>query len=718
MLSKENIQDIYPLSPTQAGMFFYAHFAPDSNAYFAQMSYRVRLTLDVTAAQKALQTLVDHYDILRTVFIQKSAHETLQVVLKKREIELQYEDLSTHSAPEEYIEAYKKQDVHTPFQLGKDVLMRLAIFQLKEREYEFVWSNHHILMDGWCRELLIKSFYSLYHQYVQGSKPQLPTAAPYKEYIQWLKQQDKEEAMAHWGEYLSGFSMTTEVPPNLTEYGKPYLQEIHPGQLSSQLTQQIKEAAALHRITTNTLLLSAWALLLAQLNDVDDVAFGQVVSGRPPEVRGIQDMVGLFLNTVPVRVRLNPDATLQDHIAQIRLANIASKPYEYTALADIQTLTPVKENLVNHLLTFENYPELSDAEGTLEVLAMDSFEQPHYPFNLVLNPGKENWGLRVSYNGHLYSASYIQDIIRQFSVMVEALCSQPKTTVGELFGQVKAQPVQAHQLQTPEYGSLPAELQLPQAGTWEVISTAMHPVPIGGLGQLGMTLPAGNSIPDWAKGFASSTSGDTHTVHLPYRAQRTSQNEIRLLGTHPAQAYLKGCPVDTNWLQNAVALHPQVEKAAVIAIEATGEHPIWVVYEGSASTRDLQEHLRPWFAEHQIPAHWRRVDQIPASEAEIHLLLHPSQEIQDWSGHRETVKAYWQKLFPGQELSPEDNFFAIGGTSLNIMQLFGLLKEDYPDLVKVAELFDAPTISAQADLLAERLGADAATDDAFEVLNF
>ncbi|MCA1612788.1 MAG: condensation domain-containing protein, partial [Acidobacteria bacterium] len=214
LLSKENVKDVYTLSPIQEGLLFHALLDEDSTAYFQQAAFRLRGALDMARVEETLQALVDRHDALRTVFKYKGGDRPLQIVLKEWSADFSYEDLR-HLAPderEEFVRRYKESDRSNPFDLSRDALTRFAVLRLAEDEYEFVWSHHHIIMDGWCVHILLAEFFELYNSRQEGRPSRLPEARPYSLYIKWLEGRDHGRARAYWGQYLRGYSEAARFP--------------------------------------------------------------------------------------------------------------------------------------------------------------------------------------------------------------------------------------------------------------------------------------------------------------------------------------------------------------------------------------------------------------------------------------------------------------------------------------------------------------------------
>ncbi|MHA6534803.1 condensation domain-containing protein, partial [Paenibacillus sp. BAC0078] len=202
-----NVVSMYPLSPMQEGMLFQALREPQSSAYFNQLSFVIQGTLNEANLEKSLSLLMERHDIFRTVFMYEGLEEPLQIVLKKRNPSIVFDDFTGLAEDEikHKVDRFKQSDREQGFNLTKDVLLRIAVFKTGESRYEIVWSHHHILMDGWCMGIVLKEFFYMYTQLCGGKSIDLPAVKPYIHFIKWLEEQDREEALGYWRNYLAGY---------------------------------------------------------------------------------------------------------------------------------------------------------------------------------------------------------------------------------------------------------------------------------------------------------------------------------------------------------------------------------------------------------------------------------------------------------------------------------------------------------------------------------
>ncbi|MDY6988813.1 MAG: amino acid adenylation domain-containing protein [Thermodesulfobacteriota bacterium] len=418
MLSKENLKDVYPLSLMQEGLLFHALHDAGSSAYFQQMSYRIFGNLDVRIFEQSLNELLKRHDVFRTVFVYKNVPRPLQFVLKNRKIDFHFEDIrALNGADQEAsLSNYKETDKDRPFDLSKDMMMRISLFQLQDDSFEIIWAFHHILMDGWSLPIIQKEFFQIYSSLLAGARPELAPVTPFSEYIKWLEKRDKTASKQYWKNYLAGYDQLATLPRGTPAgISRKYRLETLSFDLDEELTSGLRELAAEHRVTLNTVIQTLWGILLVNYNDVDDVVFGATVSGRPPEIAGVEQMVGLFINTIPVRVQVAHGQSFGDLLKNVQQDASSGNKHCYHSLAEIQTHTPLKRGLFDHIMVFENYPldeELDRASQTTSGLRIDRshlFEHTHYDLELVLFPGKRI-RFQFAYNGEVFDALQIRRI--------------------------------------------------------------------------------------------------------------------------------------------------------------------------------------------------------------------------------------------------------------------------------------------------------------------
>jgi amino acid adenylation domain-containing protein/non-ribosomal peptide synthase protein (TIGR01720 family) len=439
-----DIEDIYPLSPMQEGMLFHSLAAGEEPVYFEQMAYGIQGDFDVDLIRECWRRLFSHYEVLRTAMLAGERERPLQVVVNNREAEFVFHDLRGDTT-EDAAMAFKLKDRARSFQLEEEPLMRLAVLRLGEGTFEFVWSFHHILMDGWCSAILMKDFFQLYNAGLRGQIPRLEPQTPYSSYIQWLDRQDRQASAAFWQSYLEGYDEAAGLPGDISvsAAGDGYRVMEVSLQLDKSLSDELRQFAASGKVTLNTLVQTVWSIILGRYNNREDVVFGAVVSGRPSSIPGVETMVGLFINTVPVRIRFEGQTGIRDLMAEIQSRALAAESHHYFPLADIQAASPLKQNLLDHIVEFQNFPVAQQVAGLVQEetaekergdqppVDVQTFEQTNYDLNFTIGAGDELL-LRFDFNGAVYSQDYLLKILNYFPMIFRQIMELEAMTVADV----------------------------------------------------------------------------------------------------------------------------------------------------------------------------------------------------------------------------------------------------------------------------------------------
>lgn len=326
-----NLEDIYPLSPMQQGMLFHSLYEPESHPYFEQSSWCIRGALDVPALREAWQRVVDRHPALRTAFMLEGTDEPLQVVYRSVEVPFAVLDRRDTGDAEAELARFLVADRERGFDLASAPLMRLTLIRFADDVAYLVWSHHHLLFDGWSQPLIFRDFYAWYEGLRRGTEVVLPPSLPYREYIAWLQRQDPHAAEAFWRETLAGFAGPTHLrvkdgaaratgtgsaPAAEASDADPVIRR--KASLSPDLSAALEALAHTHHLTLNTIVQGAWGLLLSRYSGEDDVVFGATVSGRPAELPAAESLVGLCINTLPVRVRVDPVQPVRAWLADLQ----------------------------------------------------------------------------------------------------------------------------------------------------------------------------------------------------------------------------------------------------------------------------------------------------------------------------------------------------------------------------------------------------------------
>ncbi|MCC5667072.1 amino acid adenylation domain-containing protein [Nostoc sp. CHAB 5784] len=433
-LSRQAIENIYPLSPMQQGMLFHSLYAPNSGAYVIQVSYELHGSLNIPAFEEAWQHLVNRHAVLRTAFVWDKLEKPLQVVGKQVKCPITHLDWRNYSttAQQQELTTLLQKEQQQGFSLSQAPLMHITLIQLAPTVYQFVWSYHHLLLDGWSMPILLQEFLMIYGGYSRGQTPRLSNPRPYRDYIAWLQQQNVSQAETFWKQHLQGFTTPTRLgigqrsdarPDNLsTHYTE---QSIH---LTCEQTQQLYNFAKQQQITLNTLVQAAFALLLSRYSGEMDILFGTVCSGRPGTLTGVESMVGLFVNTLPLRVLVSPQQKLYSWLQKIQLQQVEIRQYEYSNLTDIQRCSEVPRSLplFETLVVFENYPvepALKQSLETVQIRNIHATEQTNYPLTLYAVADSQ-LSLRLLSDRDRYTEDNITQLLQQLKTLLLGMLTQ------------------------------------------------------------------------------------------------------------------------------------------------------------------------------------------------------------------------------------------------------------------------------------------------------
>ncbi|HVU95544.1 MAG TPA: condensation domain-containing protein, partial [Puia sp.] len=434
MSTATTVRDIYGLTPLQEGIYFHSLANKDSQAYFCQSSYRIEGGIDERCVAEALEQLFDRHAILRSSYVLKNLRKVVQVVRDHQTPDFAFEDLRQRDDAEGYMERQRVLDRHRPFDLARDVLMRVRLYQLSNDRFEFVWSHHHILMDGWCTGILLQEFGELYDSIATQRPHRLPPTAPYHAFIQWLDSCDKSQAAQFWKQQVSHLTQPSGLPTDKSaspSTDKASAQTAYDNRevaldIDADLTARIQAFAAQQQTTLNTLLQGLWSILLSRYLQQADIVFGTVVSVRPPSIPGIETMVGLLINTLPVCVHIDEDQSIKQLLTAIQAAALNSTPYQYYPLADIQGSSPLGASLVDHVFVMGNFlgkANSPDGSFPLTVTNTQSFAQVNYNFSINIYCD-DALHVRFTYNGNVYSDVYMKGVSSQFGFLLQQLVNQ------------------------------------------------------------------------------------------------------------------------------------------------------------------------------------------------------------------------------------------------------------------------------------------------------
>ena len=431
-----HIEDVYPLTPMQEGMLLHTLLEPGTGLYYMQDRYRINSELDPQRFAQAWQAVIARHEALRASFCWDIGETMLQVIHKPGNTPIDYLDWRdvAQSEQEPRLQALLKSEREAGFDLLNQPPFHLRLIRVDEARYWFMMSNHHILIDAWCRSLLMNDFFDIYTALGEGREAHLAAPPRYRDYIGWLQRRGLVQARDWWRQNLKGFERPTPIPSD-----RPFLRE-HAGDSGGMVVGdcytrldvadgvRLRELAQQHQLTINTFAQAAWALTLRRMSGDRDVVFGVTVAGRPVDMPQMQRTVGLFINTIALRVGLPQDdqrCSVRQWLNRLLESNMELREYEYLPLVTIQENSelPKGQPLFDSLFVFENAPvEVSvlDRAQSLNATSDSGRTHTNYPLTAVCYPG-DDLGLHLSYDQRYFDETTVQGMLGEFKRLLLAL---------------------------------------------------------------------------------------------------------------------------------------------------------------------------------------------------------------------------------------------------------------------------------------------------------
>lgn len=440
--SHPTLEDIYPLSPMQK--LFYSMEASTGQLGFEQWRFVLRGPLDTAALRRAWQHVIERHPILRTAFISDGPREPMQVVLPAHSLEWMEIDLSdlTEAERQQRLAQTIATDRTTTFDLAAGQLLRLILIRTRGDEWKMVWSTHHLLIDGWSWPVIFNELAKFY-----TGNTALPKPRPYRDYMAWTLSRSNADAQDFWREYLKDFT-----PQALRIGQRPAVVPVsartsfsqETARLEEDVTQALQNTARENQITLNTVLQGAWALVLAHYQATNSPVFGAAYSGRPPEIPGIEGMVGPCVNNLPVRANIAPEMPTAAWLQQLQREQSDASQHQYNSIEQIQGWSgiPWRYRLFDTLIVFQNYASVSAAERLSESVTLevaDAPESTNYPLTLTVVPGGK-LRLKVLYRPEQFEPGNIRRVLSDLAFILREIAKAPRTKLCEIVAQLAPPP--------------------------------------------------------------------------------------------------------------------------------------------------------------------------------------------------------------------------------------------------------------------------------------
>ncbi|MGV8122767.1 MAG: amino acid adenylation domain-containing protein [Candidatus Xenobiia bacterium LiM19] len=425
------IEDIYELSPLQEGLMFHALMSPESNQYMTRTYWTMPGTINIPALKKSWEELVENHKILRTSFIWGNLEKPVQMVYKKVDLPWKYVDMRGKSLHEQEARFNKiiEEEGLLIFDFAAPCLMRLHLIQTGDESFRFIWTDHHILVDGWCVPIFLRELAERYEMNCKGKTAEIPAPPDFKNYLQWIRSQDADSSRDFWKDHLRGVHSPTI--PQIVKRGKSL--DIHKPieqlqedvlTLDADFTAKVSDFAKQNQVTVNALIQTAWGGVLHMYSGEQDVLMGTIVSGRPAEIPDIERMTGLLINSLPLKVSFRDTVSsleivkgIQDTLQQLNI-------HGYLSLSEVQELSEIPKGtpLFYTLYVFENYPfdEAASQSSILDIKDIHFIEKTNYPLSLVAFPGRAV-SLKAVYDGEIFESSVIRSILNDVKQLLHCI---------------------------------------------------------------------------------------------------------------------------------------------------------------------------------------------------------------------------------------------------------------------------------------------------------
>jgi thioesterase domain-containing protein len=707
-LSLRDVADIYPLSPLQESLLSRALASGGTGAGFEQTTCALYGDLDAEAFEQTWQRVVDRHPILRTAFLFEGLDKPLQVVRQQAILPFERHDWRDLSADEQRarLEAFLAADQERGFDPARAPLMRVAIIRLAEQAWQLVWSHHHLLLDGWCRGLIQREILAFYAAFRRGEDLDLPRSRPFRDYIEWLQRQDGTEARGFWRQLLAGVAgptplMVDRLPAaDSSGEGRYERREIR---LSAATGEVVERLARRAKVTPNTVVQGAWALLLSRYSGREDVVFGTAVSGRPADLPHVESMMGMFINNLPVRVQVPADATPAAWLGTLQDLLVELRRFEYLPPEEVQELSgaPPGVRLFESLVLYQSYPagpfagtaaDGPAAEGPAAALAIRAYRvrlETGYPLTLVVVP-RQTWELRLHFDRGRFGAAAIERMLGHLEVLLQSLA---EASAGPLASLPLLRDAERHQLLVEGAGPY-------------VLDRLLAAVPIGIPGELwvgGEGLAQGPGDP----GARLARTGDL--------ARWLSGRELEHLGRADRWVVLGGLPVLLGEVEAVLRRQPEVGDAAVTTWrEVDGTERLIAHLEpcqGRAlDPGEIRRRMRRHLPEPMIPSAFALEGPLPrTADGRIDRdALPPPRAL--GAGLREALVGprtplelrlvqVWEDLLGIHPLGVTDDFFSLGGHSLLAVRLINRIHSELGRELALTALLEASTVAAIAAVL-------------------
>ncbi|MCU1646750.1 MAG: hypothetical protein JWN03_7025 [Nocardia sp.] len=674
-MSRLEIEEILPLSPLQQGLLFHA-ISDGSDDYLTQILLRLAGPLDVEVLHKAGTALVERHPALRTAFWFEGMKTPVQVVAVQsapawRRVALR----GSATERERTVDRILAEERSSGFDLTHPPLIKFALIRTEPELHLLLITVHHIVLDGWSTPLLVQELFA--HYAADGCAENLPAAAAYRDYFAWLADRDTVSAAQAWRAALTGglepaMLAARPVTPGLAA-GLASTVELSPA-----VTAALVAAARTAGVTLSTVIQGAWALLLGHLLHRDDVVFGTTTALRPAEINGVERVIGPFINTTPVRLRLDSTEPVTDLVRRLQAEQALLFSHRHLSLAEIQRQTGVGE-LFDTLVVFDSYPAQHSFPVTdgLRVTDVEMHGAPHYPLAVIVTAGERlqlQFLLKPSLLGGV-----ADHVVGRMTRLLEAIAADPHQRADSI------------QLSDPPDGG----------SAVRILDRALRPMPIGCVGELYLPGVEPGGLGDSSSPWPLRPTGDLARV--------LADDTVQLLGRTDAPSRVGGRWVVLEEVEKAIRERPEVRAvAAVIHAVSPGDRRLvaYVVARGAIDARAIRRHVASRLPVHYVPAIVVALDELPVSGAgtlDRDALpapgFGPRSAAEPPTPREHTLCRLFAEVLGIAAVGVDDNFFELGGHSLAATRLISRIRAELSVELEIYAVFESPTPAGLAECL-------------------
>ena len=726
----KNVADIYPLTPTQAGILYHGLRSADPELYFEQVRFDLTGLLDPNFLRDALDIVVQRHPMLRTQFLWEGVPEPVQVVRETVTVPWEIHDWRSLGRSDEEVatglDALAADIRADGVAFGTAPLVRVALVQLSEQRSHLLWNSHHLLLDGWSSAQVFDEWATAYHALASGHRPEFQPVPPFKAFVAWRRKQDVDACRSYWTEALADFTQPTPVPalhvPQSASRGHAQLI------IDAGTTTALRSLAQRQRTTLNTVLLAAWGVVLGRYHSTDDVVAGATLSGRPAELADVESIVGMFVTTLPLRLRPRAELVFEDWLAEVQSDQSNLREFQHASPAEIAGWSELgaSETLFNSTFVFENYP-IAESEGqrSVEFEVTSTFDQSHFDLDVLILPG-ETIRFAASHDTERLPTGRVDHILAHLHRVLVAVAADASRRIDQLlltdadeFAEIEQWSASgvlpdAVALAADAFDRAPIErailadparlVRLLAKGRADIVVVPGNALDrmLSGFDDLGLRLPHARS---W---FITDTQPTAEIVSA--FAQRLPDRELFIPYDLESGTRVGWHHGGADEELHTVALVPSAQADVHLLDDAGGlastntNATIWV--DGTSVGEEVVETQAVgrgrWIGDGRIELLTERSadsgpSPVPTSNGEA---PEPRSVDDELAAIEAEVLVLWRESLSREDIELDDDFFAMGGQSIVAVGLFAKLQQRFESNLSLSVLFDAATARQLAAIIA------------------